>query len=361
MPRSSLLPPGWAGLLAYLGLSGTGACAAPAPIPFESAEVSLGADHNFSIVWHAPGVRHVTVYATTDPERTMRDKPVAEAGGAAEVTVSGLAVAPRWYFVLVPDHGTQLVLADRSLHLTTAANFRDVGGYRTADGKWVRMGVAYRSNELDHLTDPEIALLNSLHLRLVCDLRTQEEIRRGADKTLASAQQISADVLADDASKIHALMSAVPQSDAAKRRANMSAFANVIYRDFVRAASARQAYHLLFTKLADPAALPEVFHCSAGKDRSGWAAAVLLTILHVPRATILRDYELTELYLKGEALRNLQAHFQSAQALSVDPKDLNNAFDEVTVSFGSFDAYLHRGLGLDDATLEEIRRNFLAG
>jgi hypothetical protein len=65
---------------------------------------------------------------------------VAVGLGAGRVTVANLPNEPRWYFEMVPDRGDPLIIADRSLHLATAANLRDAGGYRTADGKWVRMG-----------------------------------------------------------------------------------------------------------------------------------------------------------------------------------------------------------------------------
>lgn len=87
---------------------------------------------------------------------------VAVGLGAGRVTVANLPNEPRWYFEMVPDRGDPLIIADRSLHLATAANLRDAGGYRTADGKWVRMELAYRSNGLEHLTDGELAQIEFL-------------------------------------------------------------------------------------------------------------------------------------------------------------------------------------------------------
>ena len=95
------------------------------------------------------------------------------------------------------------------------------------------------------------------------------------------------------------------------------------------------------------------------------ADAVLLTILGVPQETVVSDYVLTNWYLKGKAVQNLQANFQGARAsakdaFAADPADLGISFEEVKRRFGSLDNYLHQGLGLTDATLNTIRKNYLA-
>src|SRR5208282_312572 len=142
-----------------------------------------------------------------DPANVGREALVGKGGGNGQVSVANLTPGLRWYFALVPDHGDPLVIATRSLHLTTAANFRDAGGYRTADGKWVRMGLAYRSNGIGNLTDEELAQLERLNIQVVCDLRTADEIRRSPDRVPHGASDVSADVLADDADLIRGMMS----------------------------------------------------------------------------------------------------------------------------------------------------------
>lgn len=151
------------------------------PIPFEVAAVSWDG-HAYLVSWLADHIQHIHILAGTDPDHIGRDRVVGEGAGTGHLMVSDLSPAPRWYFELLPDRGEPLVIADRSLHFTTAANFRDAGGYRTEDGKWVRMGLVYRSNGIEHLTDEELAQIDRLHIKLVCDLRTVEEVRRGPDR-----------------------------------------------------------------------------------------------------------------------------------------------------------------------------------
>ncbi|WP_019633324.1 tyrosine-protein phosphatase [Actinomadura atramentaria] len=112
---------------------------------FTAASVTRTAS-GYHVSWAASAP--VDVAATTDPSGGGTSTPVGSGGAAGSVDVAGLPAAPRWYFKLTPAAGSPLVVADRSLHLPNARNFRDAGGYRTADGHWIRMGVVYRTNKL---------------------------------------------------------------------------------------------------------------------------------------------------------------------------------------------------------------------
>lgn len=326
-------------------------------IPYQSAKVDNTEGGTFNISWRAPGVHHVNVYVGADPNHVGRNHKVASGSENGNALIEHLPPKTRWYFEFVPDAGYPLVLADRSLHLPTASNFRDIGGYRTTSGKWVRMSLAYRSNELNHLTQTELDKLDTLHIKFICDLRTDEEIQRNPDRIPVGAGFAQNNVLADDADKIHAYMTGTTPPT------GTDAHKHATYRDFVSLPSAKKGYHQLFERLAHRNNLPMIFHCSAGKDRTGWGDAVLLTILGVPRSTIVQDYILTNQYLRGVALKNLRRSFPSANLKQViaDPADLDAAFEEVIQRYHTFDNYLHNGLGLDDATLDAIRKNFLVG
>ena len=127
------------------------------------------------------------------------DQEVGSGRGTGSVTVTDLAAAPRWYFRLQPDSGRPLVVADRSLHLASAPNFRDVGGYRTRDGKWVRMGVAYRADALDKITPEENATLQALGIKVICDFRTDAEREKAPDVAVPGATNVIDDVAGGDA------------------------------------------------------------------------------------------------------------------------------------------------------------------
>jgi protein-tyrosine phosphatase len=328
--------------------------------PFDRAAVHAKGP-GYQLSWHAEGINTIEVFAGTEPRHIGRDRRVANGGPEGAVTVANLPAAAQWYFEFVPDHGHSLVLAERSLRFASASNFRDVGGYRTEDGRWVRMGVAYRSNGLGALTQSDYARLKDLDLKLVCDLRLEEERRKLPDPDIPNSSAISADVAADSGHRGSALRVLMQRGDDAA----VLNFMNGAYRDFVDLPSAQSAYHRLFVRLADPGSLPTVFHCTAGKDRTGWAQAVLLSILRVPRKTILQDYVLTDRYLSAAALEQIRKSMPGADVTmskaltAADPAYLEAAFAEVDERYGSLDAYLQRGLGLDGQTIERIRANFL--
>jgi len=328
--------------------------------PFDSASVEQ-TDQQFQLHWSAPQAHAVKIYAVPDQPRSDRSHLVARGEGTGKAVVRDLPPHTRWYFEFVTDGGRSLVLADRSLHIPSATNFRDSGGYRTQDGHWVRMGLVYRSNGLDALSAADHNQLQNLQLHLVCDLRLDEERQRSPDPAFANARGISANVSAGSAHRAEGLRVAMGS-------ANPSALKNFMkgaYRDFVDLPSAQAAYHELFERLADPSNLPTVFHCTAGKDRTGWAQAILLSILHVPRKTILQDYVLTDRFMSAATFLQIhkllpEATEQASNAIvRADPAYLETAFKEVDERYGSFDNYLHKGLHLEPATLAAIRANFL--
>jgi protein-tyrosine phosphatase len=316
------------------------------PIPFTAATVTSADGHQFSISWRMPAAQSVTVYAGTDANKIDRGQPLGKGGADGSVSVTEPPAA-RWYFELVPDHGGPLTIADRSLHLATAPNFRDAGGYRTEDGHWVRMGLLYRSDQLDHLSPADLDTLHADGIHLVCDLRTDAERAQGIDKLPMGAEPLIADVAGNDSasSGLAKLFAGGGDPQALLgngRGAQLMADAN---RQFVSSPSALKAYHALFERLADPKMLPAV----------------------VPRDTIMRDYLLSNDTLKAKNDRMLAALKGRIDPellrplMDVRPDYLDAAFDEVTKTYGTMDRYLHDGLGLDDATLAQLRHEFLVG
>lgn len=329
--------------------------------PFESANVKQ-TDGQFELRWAAPTARRVTVYAVPDRPHSDRSRPVAEGMATGGATISNLPRRTRWYFEFVADNGRSVTLTERSLQLLSASNFRDVGGYRTQDGRWVRMGLAYRSNSLGGLTAQDHEALQTLSLRLVCDLRMDEERQRSPDPVFSGTRALLANVAADSGHRAPGLRAAMSSRDPDA----LFNFMKGAYRDFVDMPSAQAAYHQLFERLADPDNLPTVFHCTAGKDRTGWAQAILLSILRVPRPTIVHDYVLTDQFMSASALEQIhrvmpEATGRASMAIvRANPAYLEAAFREVAERYGSFDAYIENGLHLNAATITAIRRNFLA-
>jgi protein-tyrosine phosphatase len=363
-PAACLLP-----LLLVLGGCAMQPMGSDQRIPFTQATVAGADNHSFTVNWTEVGAGSVKVYAGTDPAHVGRDRLVGQGGATGSVAVQGLPDAARWYFELVPDNGGALTVADRNLHLATAPNFRDAGGYRTTDGKWVRMGLLYRSDQLDHLSEADLGTLHADGLHLVCDLRTDTERKQGMDKLPEGAEPLIADVAGSDSSSSGIAKLFAGGADANKVLGNGRGVQFMIdaEKQFAGSPTANAAYNALFTRLADSKMLPAVFHCTAGKDRTGWAEAVFLSIMGVPRETIVQDYMLSNQYLAAKnqkTLNALKGRIDPAllePLFGVRPDYLQAGFDEIDKKYGSMDNYIRDGLKLDDATVKALRREFLAG
>ena len=131
--------------------------------------------------------------------------------------------------------------------------------------------------------------------------------------------------------------------------------------------AARTAYAQMYERIADPANLATVFHCSAGKDRTGWAAASFLSLLGVPQDVVFEDYLLSNDYLAESTAHTLEQvgglidPALLEPVLGVDAEYLQASFDTVDSEYGSIDGYFTEGLGLDQATIDQLEKEFLAG
>jgi protein-tyrosine phosphatase len=243
--------------------------------------------------------------------------------------------------------------SDEILRLASADNFRDVAGpgYATRDGGRVRQGVFYRSNEL-RLTEADHGTLASLGLRAVLDLRSQPEIERHPDAEVPGATWHNFDV------------SGIPMDAVAGLRDRQSAVVLMdnVYRGFVDDERARAEFGALFRQLATGG--PQLFHCTAGKDRTGWVAALLLHIAGVDDPTIESDYLLTNALtsssrarVEAEIVEVLGADHLVAfePTLVADIEYLRSGYDAVAQRYGDRAAYLRDGLGLDETELDALR------
>lgn len=235
-------------------------------------------------------------------------------------------------------------------------NFRDIAGittaYSTAHDGTMRAGVFYRSNALTP-TASDLATLNGLGIKAVYDLRTPSEIAGTPDTMISGATYQNIDIIG--ATTSGANITTVSFKSAADAIAMMQE----TNRAFVSDAGMRGQLGVLFNELAgvDGAAL---FHCTAGKDRTGWTAAVLQSIAGVDNATIMSNYLATNDYTAERVAKTLAMMPPSMAAiyaplLGVEASYLQAGLDQVTAQYGSMDNYLKQGLGLSQETIYVLR------
>ncbi|MGH2340607.1 tyrosine-protein phosphatase [Segnochrobactraceae bacterium EtOH-i3] len=258
-----------------------------------------------------------------------------------------------------------------SLGIASVPNLRDLGGYGTADGRVVRRGRVYRASQLAPVSPADMARLGRLGLARAFDLRTAHERQATPDEVPDGVEVVPLDVLANVSGSAPAALGALLRDPAAADEAlgdgHIDALFVLSYRQFVTLESARAAYRQLFTDLADPASLPGLFHCTAGKDRTGWAAAALLSLCGVPRPVVMADYLRSNVCLEPFSAPRAAAYAARGGnpdivrvIFGVRPLYLEAAFAEVETVFGSIEGYFADGLGLDTAHQEALRGLMLA-
>ncbi|EGD54053.1 tyrosine-protein phosphatase [Gordonia neofelifaecis] len=231
-----------------------------------------------------------------------------------------------------PALSSTVITPGREIGLAGTTNTRTLEGYRGAAGKQVN-GLVLRSDNLSKLTASDVAKLQGRGLATIVDLRTDIERTLQPNKAVPGARQVTTDVLG----KVSPL-TLVDVSSA--------------YPAFVTDANARTQIRkaLLEIKTTAASGKTTLFHCSAGKDRTGWTAATLLTILGVDRATIDADY------LASNHYRNASPNDPFN---GVNISMLNSAFAAANRVYGSMDGYLTKGLGLTQADISSLRTSLL--
>jgi protein-tyrosine phosphatase len=368
------------------GLAGTAVAAEPDPAAAAAgvtdssaslssildASVALGTDGSYTVSWTGLlAAGPVNVYASTDPRDPARSGRRVAVSRSGSAVVSGLDPAQRWYFKVVPV-GTSfgVVAATRGVGLQGALNTRDMGGYRTDSGLMVRYGQAFRSDGLGRLTDAGVAKLGSLDLTTSYDFRVDGEVgSNGPNRLPAGVQPVNLPV--SDGGVLAVVVGAVSSGDPVKQQellgdGKAQAFLENVNRTFVDDAAKRAQFGTVLKAIANGDTV--MFNCSAGKDRTGWMAAVLLTALGVDKDTVYRDYLASNDFLKPSIDATLNAMVASGALqnpdlvrplLGVQASYLDAGFDEVRKVYGSFDAYLRDGLGIDGKTLAQLKLRML--
>jgi protein-tyrosine phosphatase len=274
------------------------------------------------------------------------------------VIVSGTAVAQD---VLAP--GT-------SLGIASVPNLRDAGGYTTADGSIVRRGIAYRSNQLNPISPDDMKKIAALGLKNDFDLRTAEERDAKPDELPGGVKNVWLNVLADakgvSPAEVDKMLSDPKLANAKLGDGKASAAMEETYREFITLPSANAAFRKLFVEMGQKDQLPALYHCTTGKDRTGWASAALLTLLGVPEAKVYEDYLKSNEYILP-AYKDFIDRFVAAGGqpsipealLGVKAEYLQASFDRVTTQYGSIENYFDKGLGIDRAGQQRLRDRFL--
>jgi protein-tyrosine phosphatase len=256
--------------------------------------------------------------------------------------------------------------AYRRVRFDRLANFRDLGGYRNSAGQQVKWGLLYRSDSLKAASSRDLRALQRLPLVEIIDLRSEMEQQMAPDRLPdIPGMRFLALPIMDANSR---LTVEARERIVARRYDDVhpDELLNEAYAAFVRQFTPQ--YQVFFRELLAAQGRPILWHCTAGKDRTGFAAALLLRILQVSMTTILQDYMLTQIYWQRSLwktalyltlIRGRRAVRLVRELSGAKEEYLQTAFATIDQDYGSFDAYVHSGLGLTEAEIQTLRQRYL--
>lgn len=257
------------------------------------------------------------------------------------------------------------------LNIHHGFNFRDLGGYRGADNRVIRPHKLIRSGKLDLLSNRDVQFLDDYGMRIDVDFRSPEERATAPDRAPASASYHHLPVFPIDETGVSSRKAVEEQLFTSNPKGG---YENMLltYADMVLMPSAQTAYRRFFDLLLGNEAEGQslLFHCSAGKDRTGMGAVYLLSALGVDDQVIRQDYIAANDYIQ-EPLRDQLAKVKAAgynenyqksihDLWTVKEDYLNKALATIDEHFGSMRNYLREGLDLTDQQIADLQRIYLA-
>ena len=250
----------------------------------------------------------------------------------------------------------------RKLPFTGAHNFRDLGGYKTSDGKTVKWGKVYRSDNLHSLTDEDLKYMERLNLKSVVDFRSDEERNEEPDRLTPDMTPILLPIKFEPEGVTETLMRDLTFGDLDSSNL-LRDFNVILIKEFT------EEYRDFFRHIVDNGGEPFVLHCTAGKDRAGFGSAMILTVLGVPREKIIEDYLLTNTYvsdhvesklLETELKTFFRADSDNLRKINlVEERYIQAAFDTIDSHWGGMDQYISEGLNLTEEDINKIKDYYL--
>lgn len=258
--------------------------------------------------------------------------------------------------------------------LESVCNFRDLGGLKTRDGRTVKSGMIFRSDELSRLSDRDLQYLADISLRTIVDLRTDWEIKRCPDRkpaTVCNAVICSMDTprcltaienLHDDKmldgmdADVRNMLGDVDAKMGTLPEEQIRSTVIKLYERMTTELDFIEAFRRIFALLLQEENVPLLFHCMAGKDRTGVVAALILSAIGVDEETIMADYLISNIVAGKKYAKQIALNRSLRYLYETHPEFLDAAFSKIKRDHGSTQRFLCDTLGVD---LEKIQQRYL--
>lgn len=257
----------------------------------------------------------------------------------------------RSYFLFVTKE-SKAILAEKHLPMSGGFNFRDMGGIKNKDGRFVKWGKVFRADDLSLLTGEDLLYLAAIPIATVVDFRSKSEIEEAPDRlpnTVNKHLLLSIDPGSLNTSGLAGMKEMVEKEGADEVMKKMN-------RSFSTDSTYIAQYRQFFDALQNDSDIPLLFHCTAGKDRTGMGAALFLLSLGVDEDIVFQDYMLSNIYLEPKYGAMKAKYPEMGAMFTVKKEFLRAGLDEIIKNYGSVENYLKNMLNVD---LNKMQNKFL--
>jgi protein-tyrosine phosphatase len=272
--------------------------------------------------------------------------PIAEGQGSGVFPLNNIEDSVRYYFQLITLTDTILV-SDTHLPMAGGFNFRDIGGIKTADGHFVQWGKLFRSDDLHTLTDEDLSYLSSIPITSIVDFRSDSEINKAPDKNPASVKQnYPFSITPGNLMEVLKIENFdVSYLDGFMIEMNELLVTDSTYID---------QYKKFFSLIQNSQDIPLLYHCSAGKDRTGMATALVLFALGVDEKTIYENYLASNLFLADKYNKYIALKPNLKPLFEVKVEYLKAGIEKIRKDHQTIENYLVAILNVDIVKLKQM-------
>ncbi len=285
-----------------------------------------------------------------NPEKSRSKEEAIITGKEAGSFLIPVTVDSAIQFLLVTEQGNT-ILSETRLPMEGGYNFRDLGGIATLNGQTIQWGKLIRADELNNLSSWDLNYLSTLPLKTLVDFRSADEMKNNPNKIPQSIEHVF---------PLSIPQGSLPVKDAADLLDNkvtsddIEQFMIRMYLSFVNDAGCQAIYRDFFTIVQQPAHAPLLFHCAAGKDRTGFATAMILSALGVNETDIITNYLETNNYL-GDKYKPIVERFPQLDVLFTAKENyIETAINEIKASYSSIEKYLQEILNVDLSKIKQL-------
>lgn len=294
---------------------------------------------------HIEAVGNWALYAGHTIETISHTHPILSGNGSGVFPLN-VSNSIRIYFDLVAGD-QKITLAERHLPMTGGYNFRDLGGFRTKEGRHIKWGKLFRADELSNLTEDDLKYLASIPITSVIDFRAQAEARRSPDRLPPTVHftypiAITPGNLSKEGIQANML------------KTNIDTHMKHMNRLLVSDPVCVRAFRIFFAIVQNNLSAPLIFHCSAGKDRAGMAAALVLFALGVDEETVMEDYLASKIYLSDKYAAFIEKHPRAESIFTVKRMFLQAGINQIKRDHGSIMNFLTKELKVDIVRMRRI-------